>query len=228
MGSSKLWIDPMTMTLNDEELLRTLENYTGFIRKVAFTAVTSSPAINVDDLFQVGQLAVLRALRSYDPTCGRNIKSYVCSCIRQDIYNEAARFLGVFTVDHRVTEMGAKINRLVGDGKTDLEIAEILNKRYPGRAWNESRVYDLRLAYSRRHAVQIDVEPEEIPQSLYIEQFLESIVQSETDARLLQERILGDMSAQALADDMGISIKKLYNLESSLKSRIRIAIQNIV
>lgn len=218
----------MTMTLNDEELLRTLEEYTGFIRKVAYTAVTSSPAINVDDLCQVGQLAVLRAVRSYDPTCGRNIKSYICSCIRQDIYNEAARFLGVFTVDHRVTEMGAKINRLADSGKTDLEIADILNERYPGRNWSESRVYDLRLAYSRRHAVTIEVEPEEIPESLYIEQFLESVVQSESDSRILHERILGDRSAQDMADEMGISIKKFYSLESGLKSRIRIAIQNIV
>jgi len=216
------------MTLNDEELLRTLEEYTGFIRKVAYTAVTSSPAINVDDLCQVGQLAVLRAVRSYDPTCGRNIKSYICSCIRQDIYNEAARFLGVFTVDHRVTEMGAKINRLADSGKTDLEIADILNERYPGRNWSESRVYDLRLAYSRRHAVTIEVEPEEIPESLYIEQFLESVVQSESDSRILHERILGDRSAQDMADEMGISIKKFYSLESGLKSRIRIAIQNIV
>jgi len=218
----------MTMTLNDEELLRALEGYAGFIRKVAYTAVTSSPSICVDDLFQVGQLAVLRALRTYDPTCGRNIKSYVCSCVRQDIYNEAARFLGVFTVDHRVTEMGAKINKFVEAGKTDVEIAAILNERYPGRAWTENKVYDLRLAYTRRHAVSMEVEPEEIPESLYIEQFLESVVQNDTDSRILRERILGDKSAKEMADEMDISVKKFYNLESSLKSRIRIAIQNIV
>jgi len=218
----------MTMTLNDEELLRTIEEYAGFIRKVAYTAITSSPTINVDDLCQIGNLAVLRAMRSYDPSCGRNIKSYICSCIRQDIYNEAARFLGVFTVDHRVTEMGAKVNRLVDDNKTDQEIAEILDERYPGKSWTESKVYDLRLAYSRRYPVTPEIEPEEIPESLHIEQFLESIVQNDTDHKILRERILGDKSAQEVADELDLPIKKFYLLESSLKSRIQIAIQNIV
>jgi RNA polymerase sigma factor (sigma-70 family) len=216
------------MTINDEELLRALDSYTGFVRKVAYTAITSSPTIDVEDLFQIGQLAVLRALKSYDPTCGRNIKSYVCSCIRQDIYNEAAHFLGVFTVDHRVTEMGSKINKFVESGKTDQEIAEILNKRYPGRNWTNSKVYDLRLAYTRRQAIPIDVEPEEIPESLYIEQFLQSIVQDDNDRIILRCRILGDSSAIELAGEMDIPIKKLYSLESSLKSRIKVAIQNIV
>lgn len=217
----------MVMTLHEEELLRTLEEYKGFVRKIAYTAVTSSPAIDVEDLCQVGELAILRAVRSYDPTAGRNLKSYICSCIRQDIYNEAARFLGVFTVDHKVTEAGAKIVKLYTEGKTYSEIADILNERYPGSNWTEERVFDTKLAYSRRSPVSSEHEPE-VSEEAHLKEFLLSLVSNETEKFILLNRILGKYSAHAAAVDLQKSVKDIYAIEFALKQKIMIAIKNIV
>lgn len=217
----------MVMTLNEEELLRTLDEYRRFVRKIAYTAITSSPAIDVEDLCQIGELAILRAVRSYDPTCGRNIKSYICSCIRQDIYNEAARFLGIFTVDHKVTEMGAKIVKMDVEGKSYKQIADILNERYPGSSWTEERVFDTKLAYSRRSPVSIEHEPE-ISEEVHLKEFLLSLVCNDTEKFILLNRILGNYSAQAAAVDLQKSVKDIYAIESALKQRIVFAIKNIV
>lgn len=217
----------MVMILNEEELLRTLDEYRSFVRKIAYTAITSSPSIDVEDLCQVGDLAILRAVRSYDPTCGRNIKSYICSCIRQDIYNEAARFLGIFTVDHKVTEMGAKIVKMDAEGKSYKQIADILNERYPVNNWTEERVFDTKLAYSRRSLVSIEHEPE-ISEEVYLKEFLLSLVCNDTEKFILLNRILGKCSAQAAAVDLQKSVKDIYAIESALKQRIMFAIKNII
>lgn len=215
------------MTLQEEELLRTLNEYRGFVRKIAFTAITSSSTIDVEDLCQVGELAVLRAVRTYDPACGRNIKSYICSCIRQDIYNEAARFLGIFTVDHKVTEAGARITKLYAEGKTYSEITDILNQRYPGSNWTEERVFDTKLAYSRRSSVSIEHEPE-VSEEAHLKEFLLSLVHNDTEKFILLNRILGNYSVEAAAVDLQKSIRDVYAIESALKQRIVFAIKNIV
>lgn len=217
----------MVMTLQEEELLRTLNEYRGFVRKIAFTAITSSSTLDVEDLCQVGELAVLRGIRTYDPTCGRNIKSYICSCIRQDIYNEAARFLGIFTVDHKVTEAGARITKLYTEGKTYSEITDILNKRYPGSNWTEERVFDTKLAYSRRSSVSIEHEPE-VSEEAHLREFLLSLVYNDTEKFILFNRILGNYSVEATAVDLQKSIRDIYAIESALKQRIVFAIKNIV
>src|SRR5690606_23814772 len=108
-----------------EEILNT---YAPLVRRIAKSACYSSAAIDLTDLCQVGEIAVLRAIKAYDPSSGTNIRSFVAKIVRQDIYNEAARFLGVFTVDHRVTSLAAKVNQLSLAGHTDDHIAEVLNR----------------------------------------------------------------------------------------------------
>jgi RNA polymerase sigma factor (sigma-70 family) len=214
------------LMVNDTDIL---DQYRGFVKRIAATAVKSSAAIDSEDLYQVGEMAVLRAVKSYDPTCGRNIKSWVCSIIRQDIYNEAARFLGIFTVDRRVTEMGAEASRLYNDGRSDSEIAEVLGKRISSRNFTPEIVKDLRLAYSRRHIAAIAEDASlDLADETSIEDLLYSIIRSDVERSILELRILGGASLEDLSQSLLISKSTLSKLEAALRERICETIRGIV
>lgn len=220
MDVLKLSTDVM-QPIEDDNLIQLLNQYSGFVKTIANNAVKSSGVISREDLYQVGEMAVLRAAKSYDPACGSNIKSYIYSCVRRAIYNEAARFLGVFTVDHKVTELGAKITKLADSGLTYEEIANKLGKA-------AESVKELHLAYSRRHTVSLEFEIEVEADEPSVEEFLTLIRMTDNEKVILYDRILGDYSVQDVADKLSLSVKRVYSLESALRARIEHAIQNIV
>ena len=79
-----------------------MKDYLPLIHNIARSTHRSSAVIDNDDLVQIGMIAVDRAIKTHDSSRGANIKSFVTRLVRNDIYNEAARFLNVLTVDHRV------------------------------------------------------------------------------------------------------------------------------
>lgn len=204
----------------EEEVLLVLQTYAGLIKNVARSAVKSSSVIGEDDLFQVGCVAALNAVRAYDPSYGTNIKAYVGQAVRRAIYNEAASFLGVFTVDKRVTEIAARVNRLAAQGKKDEEIAIELTSSLK-RNFDANHVRDLRLAYAGRNlASSVDDADLMDAEIRSIEALLDDIPKSEIERTILEEKILGGANAQTISSLLGISRKRVYMIERDITARI--------
>lgn len=214
----------MMVEHNEQEIVQILDDYRPIVRRIAHSAITSSAAVDVADFYQVGEIAVLQAIRAYDPSCGTNIRSYVSRAVRRAIFNEAARFLGVLTVDRRVTEMAANAAKLSAQGLSDLDIARRLNQDL-SRNLDEGHVRDLRIAYSRRH---IQAQNEETPeeQVVSIEDFLSNIPTNENERYVLKHKILGRDSAENIAAHLSISRSLVYEIETSLTARIEEAIRD--
>lgn len=219
----------MMVDVPDAEAIELLNEYGPIVRRIARSACYSSASIDLADLCQVGDIAVLKAIKVYDPTQGTSIKSYVAKLVRQDIFNEAAKFLGVFTVDPRVTSLAAKVNKLHLKNKTDKEIAEILSES-GHRNFCADHVKDLRITYDRRqHA---DLQPDDAldegdAEESTIRGLLEEVIETDLEAVILEHRFMGDSSANEVSVMLRIPIGQLYMLENDLKSRIRMAIRGV-
>jgi len=219
----------MVDEISEEEVESLLDEYRPIVTRIARSAFYSSAAIDVNDLIRVGEFAVLQAVKAYDPTCGTTIRSFVSRVVRNEIFHEAARFLGVFTVDHRVTSLAAKVNKLHAKGQSDTEIAEVLNAS-GSRNFDADHVRDLRIAYSRRqHSALTDDDAleEYSAEENTIQELLRGVVQNPIEQTILDERILGDKSVKDVACILCLSQRQVYDLENQLKDRIRKAIEDV-
>lgn len=193
-----------------------LQEYIPIIRQIARSTCYSSSAIDMADLCQVGEIAVLKAVKAYDPACGSNIKSFITRSIRREIYAEAARFLGVFTVDRRVTSLAAKINKLSKAGHSDQKIAVRLNK-------SEEYVRDLRLSYNKRSHVPILYDNILSTDSINehdVRELLLNFNFNQIEMTILLNRILGHKSVKDIAHQLHIPQARVYALENIIKDRI--------
>lgn len=220
----------MMVDIPDSDAIELLNEYGPIVRKIARSACYSSASIDFADLCQVGDIAVLKAIKIYDPTQGTSIKSYVAKIVRQDIFSEAAKFLGVFTVDHRVTSLAAKVNRLHVKNKTDKEIAVIISKS-GHRNFDADHVKDLRITYERRQHAELqpdDAFDEGDAEESTILRLLEEVVKTDAETIVLEHRFMGDASAYEVSNMLQINTRELYILENNLKSRIRMAIRGVI
>jgi RNA polymerase sigma factor (sigma-70 family) len=221
----------MMVDMSEEEVIDLLNEYNPLIRSVAHSACYSSASIDFADLCQVGDMAVLRAIKSYNPTYGTSIKSFVAKIVRQDVYNEAARFLGVFTVDRRVTSLAAKVNRLYSKGKTDDEIAILLNSESSRRSFDADHIRDLRIIYNHRQHVDLqddDKHEDDIAEHSTIHELLYSVVRCDLEKTILEKRLLGNTSVKELQRDLNLSKRHIYIIENDLKARIRYVFEDII
>jgi RNA polymerase sigma factor (sigma-70 family) len=172
-------------------------------------------------------MAVLRAVKAYDPSSGRNIKSFVANSIRNAIFNEAARFLGVLTVDFRTTNQASFAAKMHEKGKSDQEIAKALTEKY-GRNFDVDHARDLRITYSRRQYTQVqeDITIEGIENDVSIKDLLDSVVKDNDDRVILDRRILGGCSVEQTAAILHISKKAVSKKEACLKTRIKRALED--
>lgn len=213
------------MNVMQEDINEILDEYAPLVRKIARSACYSSAAIDVADLCQVGEIAVLSAIKAYDPSCGTTIKSFVAKVVRQEVYREAARFLGVFTVDFRVTSLAAKVCKLADKGHDDQEIARIL-KETNKRNIDADHVRDLRIAYNRRQNVILeDDTPDDRIEEQNIKDLLDSVVRNPIERVILDRHILGRSSVAEIASYVGLNNSQVYALASNLKDRIKSAIE---
>lgn len=197
-----------------------ISDYRPIIERIARSTCYSSAAIDYNDLCQVGEIAAFRAIKLYDPSYGSNIKSFVTCAIRREIYHEAAKFLGVFTVDRRVTALAAKVCRLSANGQSDDEIAATLNK-------DKDHVQDLRRVYGKRsvacvHSCDSLCEDDFTAQEL--RDILLKVSDNHIDRTILMSRILGNESVKDVAQKLNLSLARVYVLENQLKEKIRQAI----
>jgi RNA polymerase sigma factor (sigma-70 family) len=218
----------MMVDVPDDSISQILDQYHPLVMHIAKRACCSSSTLDINDLCQVGDMAVLRAVKSYDPASGCNIKSFVASAIRNSIFNEAARFLGVMTVDFRTTNQASYAAKLFDKGKNDQEIAAALTKKY-GRNFDAEHARDLRITYSHRQYQPIHSEiTVNIENDISIKDLLESVVRDDFDKAILEKRIFGNDTVAQLAIHLNTSKKAVYEREASLKSRIKRAIEEAV
>lgn len=199
-----------------QDISEIIKEYEPIIRKIAQSTCYSSRAIDINDLLQVGKIAVLRAIRSYNPSYGANIKSFITCSVRREIYSEAAKFLGVFTVDKRVTAQASKINRLSKDGLSDSEISVLLKK-------TEDQVRDLRLSYERRGSISVTDYNVLDKEQLYTEEIHELLLKlniNQEERFIIFSRILGRIPVKHVAEYLKISPSRVYELEKNIKEHV--------
>lgn len=219
-----------TMTdIPDDVVMQILDQYHPLVRYIAKRACHSSSAIDINDLYQVGDMAVLRAIKAYDPSSGSNIKSFVSNSIRNAVFNEAARFLGVLTVDFRTTSQASYAAKMHENGKSDKEISDALTEKY-GRKFDIEHARDLRMTYNRRQYTQIqeDVTIDDIENDVCIKDLLDSVVKDDTDRAILDYKILGGCSVEHMAQMLNISKKAVSKKEMCLKNRIMRSLENTI
>jgi len=83
--------------------------------------VNNKSVVSIADLQQVGALALVVALKNYDPSLG-SLSSYIRKCIRNALLEEANSFSGVFTVDEKLRRHANKAYTLRKNGLSDKEI----------------------------------------------------------------------------------------------------------
>jgi RNA polymerase sigma factor (sigma-70 family) len=201
-----------------------LDDFKAIVRVIARSAVCSSITIDLEDLIQIGNIALLRAVRGYNPSYGSSFEAYAKRCIRTAIYNEAARFLGVFTVDHRTTEAAAEATRMHKSGLDDETISDHLS-RATRRTYTPEHILDLRTAYARRHVSTTVTENDaEYFDIRSIHELLKGIPKNPLEELVLSDRILGNRSVQDIARNMDVSESTVYRAENALRIRIEKAI----
>lgn len=98
------------------------QQHRGLIRSmINSVVVNNSSVVDTQDLQQVGAIAVIVALRSYDPSLG-SLSSYIRTCIFNALLEQANSFNGVFTVDEKVRRKANMIVKLRVQGLSDGDI----------------------------------------------------------------------------------------------------------
>lgn len=215
--------------MSDEAVAAILNQYHPLVRHIASKAFHSSSTLDIEDLYQVGDMAVLRAVKAYDPTYGSNIKSFVANAIRNAIFNEAAHFLGVLTVDFRTTNQASYAAKLHESGRSDEEIAVALTEKH-GRKFDVDHARDLRMIYMRREysCVNEDLLVDDMDNDITIKDLLDSVIKNKTDRVIVDNRILGSSTVEQVAAILNTSKKDVYEKEAALKLRIKRAIEDAV
>ena len=93
--------------------------YRGLIRSLINSIVVNNPAVvDTQDLQQVGAMAILTAMQSYEPSLG-SFSSYIRKCIRNALLEQANSFNSAVTVDEKVRRQANQIRRLKAEGLSD-------------------------------------------------------------------------------------------------------------
>ncbi len=87
--------------------------------------INNRSVVSIADLQQVGAMALIVALKTYDPSLG-SLSAYVRKCIRNALLEEANSFSGVFTVDEKLRRQANKAYQMRREGKPDSEIMSSL------------------------------------------------------------------------------------------------------
>lgn len=214
---------------SEENIEQVLNEYAPIVKRIAKKVYCSSSVVDITDLYQIGEIAVLKAVKSYDPSLGTNIKAYVSRVVKNDICTEAAKFFGIFTVDHRIPSLSVKISKLHQQGYTDVEIAKKLSTSE--RTFDPSYIRDVRIAYARRHYYLV-AENQSLIEDSYndqhsIEKFLSTVASNDDEDFILRNRIIGHMSKQDVSIHLKISTEKVERIEIILKNRIKKSIEEM-
>ena len=86
--------------------------------------INGRSVVSIADLQQVGAMALIVAIKTYDPSLG-SLTGYIRKCIRNALVAEANTFTGVFTVDEKTRRQANHATRLYEQG---LDSQSIMNQ----------------------------------------------------------------------------------------------------
>ena len=106
----------------DESSDKLYAKYKGMIRSMIHSVVVNNPSVvSIEDLQQAGALALVVALKSYDPSEG-SFHSYIRRCIRNALLQQANSFNSGVTVDEKVRRQANAIVKMRSQGLSDDDI----------------------------------------------------------------------------------------------------------
>lgn len=186
----------------------------GLIRSLINSIVVNNPSIvDNQDLQQAGAMALIVALKSYDPSLG-SFQSYIRRCIRNALLEQANAFNSVFTVDEKVRRQANSISKLRKQGLSDDAIM--------GRLGIKTRATFLSLLELSDGAVDID-QIEAIADTGFNEasilDVLDEIGLDETEMKFVNLTIQ-QYSISDLEQEMDLSRAQLYRLKASIRDKI--------
>jgi RNA polymerase sigma factor (sigma-70 family) len=201
----------------------TLDNFKPLIRQIARSAVTSSNVLDVQDLIQVGTIAAIAAIKSYDSSYGTSLRTHLGKAVRNAIFGEAARFIGPMTVaDHVITSLAADAARLAASGMSDSEIASSLSRDRLRWQCTPEYAMSLRLLYQRRHAscLSDDIESNDFATEDAIMSLLAQLEMTPLERSIIYDRWLGDLTQEEIMRLHGISRRQFFSTQKTLKRRL--------
>ncbi|MBP9721885.1 MAG: RNA polymerase sigma factor FliA [Gammaproteobacteria bacterium] len=117
-------MDKNIKEMSQDELLK---RYKNLVRSIALRTIARLPPnIHLDDLTQVGLMAVLEAAKNYDPTKGASFETYAGIRIRGSMIDEIRREDWLPRSAHRSSKLLAKANDYISDhNHKDISTSEL-------------------------------------------------------------------------------------------------------
>lgn len=205
----------MTFCRMEESADKVYAQYRGLIRSLINSIVVNNPSVvDVQDLQQAGALALIVALRSYDPSLG-SFHSYIRKCIRNALLEQANSFNGVFTVDEKVRRQANAIVKMRVQGLSDNTIMTRLGIK------TRATFLSL-LGLVESHSVdldQVDVEGETSIEEESIFKMLDEIGLGESEVQFIN-LVTSNHSMDDIMSEMDISRSHLYTIKASIRDKI--------
>lgn len=198
-----------------------------------------------EDLFQVGMLGLLAAIRRYDASYGTTFESFATLTINGEIKRYLRDKTWGVHVPRRIKELGPKIRRTIDELTTKLQrtptitdIAEalkmseqeIIEALEMGKGYNTLSIHQpLRTDSDEENITLLDIIGtidegyEKVNQSLEIEQALHYL--NEREKYIIQSTFLKEMSQKETSEQLGISQMHVSRLQRSAIKRLQQAVQ---
>lgn len=204
-----------TLSRMKEPADKVYAQYRYMIRSMVNSIVVNSPSVvSAQDLQQAGALALVVALKSYEPSLG-SLSSYIRQCVRNALLQQANSFNNVFTVDEKVRRQANAIIKLRSEGVDDDEIMIRLGIK------TRATFLSL-LGLVENHSVgldQIEIEAEASLEQAGIFKMLDEIGLSKSQMQFIN-LVIDNYSMDEIAKEMDISRAALYAMKASIRDQI--------
>lgn len=205
----------MTLCRMDQSPDKVYLKHRGLIRSLINSIVVNNPAIvDTQDLQQAGALALVVALKSYDPSLG-SLPSYIRKCIRHALLEQANSFSNVFTVDEKVRRQANAVRRMRREGIDDAEIMAKLGIK------TRATFLSL-LGLVENHSVdpnQIEVVDDTSPEEGSIFKVLDEIGLTEQELKFVN-LVTSNYSMDDIVTEMAVSRSTLFVIKASIRDKI--------
>ena len=205
----------MTLCRMDQYPDKVYLRHRGLIRSLINSIVVNNPAVvDTQDLQQAGALALVVALKSYDPSLG-SLPSYIRKCIRHALLEQANSFSNVFTVDEKVRRQANAVRRMRREGIDDAEIMAKLGIK------TRATFLSL-LGLVENYSVdpnQIEVVDDTSPEEGSIFKVLDEIGLTEQELKFVN-LVTSNYSMDDIVTEMAVSRSTLFVIKASIRDKI--------
>jgi RNA polymerase sigma factor (sigma-70 family) len=199
-----------------DDIDQVYEKHKGLIRSLINSVVVNNPTVvSREDLHQVGALALILALKSYNPELG-SLHGYIKSCVRNALLEEANSFNGVFTTDPRLRRQANLALKLKREGKTEIEIMATL-----GIATKKTLKSLINLAEGGNavDVSSIDIECDTALNDRELDQLLDDVGLTDIEREFIS-LVVDNHTMEQIQEVMLLSRAQYYTVNASIKDKI--------